>query len=249
MRRAAQFVMVAGGLTVMGFGVHLAPDALSRVAWFDVQHVQLEGLRYMEESEAVAFIALPEGYSLWDDLDRVGARLALHPLIDEVRPRRRLPSTLRLEVTEREPVALLAHATLTPVDREGRSLPIDPSRHRLDLPLLHAEPGTTETSAGEGVERSRRILAREVARLEELEPAVAASLSEIALDPWGDVEMQLGSPQVRLHYTPPLTPERLRAGIASLTDALERHRDRTPVAVDLRFADQVFIRYPSQSAR
>ncbi len=254
MRRSTRFLGLVGLLTAVGFGMHLAPDALSRLEFFAVDRVQLEGLRYLEEPEALAFIPLPDDFSVWDDLEAVGARLSLHPLVAEVRARRRLPSTLVLEVAERRPVALLSGATLTPIDREGHPLPIDPSRHRLDLPLMHltgdvgSAPESTE-AGGSRVERTRRLLAGQVARLEELEPAMSASLSEITLDEWGDVILHLGSPRVRLHYSPPLTPERLREGIVILTDALERDRERAPIAVDLRFADQVVVRYPHPTAR
>jgi hypothetical protein len=219
--------------------VQHAPDALASVPFFEVDRMRVEGGRYLELADAERAAALPPGFSIWSDLDPVAERLRAHPLVAEVRVRRRLPSTLVFQVLEREPVALLPTPSVTPVDAEGRLLPIDPARHFLDLPLLHPR------NAGSGEPLSPvelRILAAEVARLGELEPRLGGILSEAALDPWGDVIVHLAHPATTLHFRPPLTAERLREGLRVLADRMDREPGRVPAAVDLRFADQVVVR-------
>lgn len=239
MIRTGRFLIVAGAITVVGLGVHLLPEAFSRMEFFRVSTVEIEGLRYLERDEALMISVIPADLSVWDDIDAVAARLERHPLVADARARRRLPATLVLQVEERQPVALYPAPTLTPIDRIGTALPIDPAKHRLDLPLLQA---------ASGIDADRSILAREVARIGQLEPRMAASLSEISMDEWGDVVLRLGSPRVSIHYRPPLSPDRLREGIQILTDALAREPDRSLIAVDLRFDDQVVARYSPRPA-
>lgn len=223
-----------------------APETLASMELFRVDRIQLQGARYLELDEAVARAGIPEGLSVWDDLDVLSERLATHPLVMEARVGRRLPSTLVLRVREREPVALVPTPGLVPVDAEGRFLPIDPVQHALDLPLLRPtlELEGRVLSSGE-----LRTLVGEVARIAELEPVLAASISEASLDAWGDAVVHLVEPRTALQYRPPLTPDRLEEAYRVLADAMQRRPDEIPAVIDLRFADQVVVRYSPRNPR
>ncbi len=252
MIRAGRFFLIAGALGAIFAGVHLLPEAMGKLDFFQVDRIELEGARYLEHDEAVALAALPEGFSVWHDREPIAARLAAHPLVESVEVRRRMPSTLRLVVTEREPVALYPDPGLIPMDREGRGLPIDPVHHRLDLPLVRVAHVVETESGDTGVrprEVDRALLAREVARLGEIEPEMAASLSEASIDAHGVVTLHLANPRVEFRYLPPLSTVRIGEGIRVLTDAMERDPDRIPVVVDLRFADQVVVRLSPRPSR
>jgi hypothetical protein len=230
---------------VLGGGILVArevPAWLLSAGYFQVETVALEGARFLTAEEARGAAALPEGFPVWGETGEVEARVRAHPLVEEVRVRRRYPGTLVLEVRERVPVALLPTPALVPVDAQGEILPVDPVLHRLDLPLLRP------TVRGEGGETpltpvQRRTLAGEVVRLLELSPQMEASVSEAWLDPWGDVVVALEVPRTTLQFRPPLTAGRLREGMEVLADALERRPGELPQAVDLRFAEQVVVRY------
>jgi hypothetical protein len=156
-----------------------------------------------------------------------------------VRISRRIPGRLVVHVTEREPVALLPNPTLVPLDGEGLFLPIDPAAHRLDLPLIH--PRSDPAGRGPLLTAAQlRSLVGELAAIGEIDPEVGAAISDVAFDPWGDVMARLES-GVLLYYRPPLTARRLQEGLVVLADVRERHPERTPAAVDLRFADQVVV--------
>lgn len=240
MRRGTGLLVLVSATAVAAAGVTHLPDALAETELFRVSQVWVEGNRYLTEAEVLETAALPPDASIWSDLEPPASRLRAHALVEEVRIRRRPPGTLRVEIVEREPVALLPAPTLTPVDREGRTLPLAPERHPLDLPLVQpaAEDGSRPLTSAEV-----RLLARELERLGELDPLVLASVSEAALGAWGDVHLRLGDPRVTLRYHPPLGAARLREGIVVLADALERDPERRPEAVDLRFADQVVVAF------
>jgi hypothetical protein len=144
-------------------------------------------------------------------------------------------------------VALVPNPTLVPLDAEGLLLPIDPALHRLDLPLVH--PRRDPEGSGPLLTPTQlRSLVTELSAIEELDPAVGATVSDVAFDLWGDVVARLES-GVTLHYRVPLTARRLQEGLLVLADVRERHPDRAPIALDLRFADQVVVRLSSGRGR
>jgi cell division septal protein FtsQ len=246
MRRGTGLLGLVGATAALSLGVTHLPEVLSESDLFRVAQVDVEGARYLAEEEALEVAAVASDANLWDRTDDVAERLRGHALIQDARVRRRFPRTLVLEVVERDPVALLPTPTLTPVDRHGRSLPVDPAFHVLDLPLLQP--------AQEGMDRSLtpaqiRDLASEIHRLSRLDPLLHGSLSDVSMGSWGEVVLRLAEPRVTVRYPPPMTPGRLREGLLVLADVMERHPDRTPNTVDLRFADQVVVRLDSSAAR
>lgn len=235
-------VLVLVALTMVGaVVVPRAPEALAEVEMFRVKRIQLEGARYLTLEEVREKMAVPDEASVWDDVEPMEARVRALELVREARVRRRLPSTLLVEISEREPVAFLPTPVVRPVDREGRLLPVDPARHRLDLPILLPRVDAPE-GAGELTPSQIRLLAGEVERLGETEPGTLASVSEVAADAAGDVLIRLTDPAVTLRYRPPLSPGRLREALRVLDDSRERRPDRPPFVVDLRYDDQVVVR-------
>jgi cell division protein FtsQ len=240
MRRGTGFFVVITLGMVVALGAPRVKSAFANARLFEVSEVSVEGVRYMTEAEAVEAAAIPPGASVWDDLAVFESRLEAHPLVADAEVHRRLPDRLAMEIVEREPVGLLPAPVLTPVDREGRVLPIDPLGSRMDLPLLQPRSASSEEDlAPEQV----AVLAGELDRLESLDPAVHASVSEVAFDPWGGVLLHLAEPEVTLRYWPPLSPAGLNDALVVLTDAIDRHPDRALLSVDLRFAEQVVVRY------
>jgi hypothetical protein len=143
-------------------------------------------------------------------------------------------------VVEREPVALVPNPALEPVDAEGHFLPVDPTLQPMDLPLLRvrAPAGALAPS------RLRiRTLAREVARLGAAEPAFMHGVSELGYDENGDAVALFGDPVVQIRFRPPVGVLRVRKALHVLADASVRFPERTVEIVDLRFDDQVVVRF------
>lgn len=252
MRRGTALLLVVGGAMVAAVALPQMPEALASVEAFRVGEVRVVGSRYLTPEEIIEVAGISPGASVWDDLAPLARRIREHPGVREVRIARRLPGTLLVEISESEPVALYPDPVLVPVDGEGRLLPVDPAVHRMDLPIIrpriHGGSEGTSLTPGE-----LRILAMELRSLGELSPDLLAAASDIGLDGRGDVLLRLGDPPVALHYRPPMGrppmgARRLEEGLAALTDVLERRPDRAPVAVDLRFEDQVVVRLSPSNA-
>lgn len=231
-RTAVRLVAALAGALVLGAGAARVPELLAGMEAFRLDGFRLEGARFVTLEEALATVRPPPDASVWDDAGPWIAPLRDHPLVESVEVRRRLPDSLVLHVTEVEPVALVATPVLAPVGADGRLLPIDPSRHRLDLPLLRTPD--REASA---------VLAGELQRLGEADPSFVSMLSELIREESGDVVALWGQPGVAIRFRPPLPGARLEQAMAVIADASARYPDRRLRAVDLRYAEQVVVRF------
>lgn len=236
--RIGLWLSVAGGVALAAAWL---PDALAELDYFRATELSVVGSRIVDVEEIIATASIPRYASVFDDEHSWERRLERHPLIRRARITRELPETLILTVEERVPVALVANALLSPVDRDGKVLPLDPSEHRMDLPLLRADLGGGELSTSQV-----RILAMEVERLTADDPSFMAAVSEIALDDKGDATVVVAG-DVLVRFRPPLSHPRLRDGLTVLKDASRRRPDQRVAIVDLRYADQVVVSYASRS--
>lgn len=223
-------------------GIRALPGLLARVPLFDVSSVEVEGAVMVDDREILEWAAIPDSANVWDDRSSWEAAVAAHPVVRRARIRRRLPSTLVVEVEEREAVAFLASPVLEPVDVEGRLLPVDPSRVRLDLPVVRLLAAATDDAASPSPHRVRPPV-EAVARLRQ-NPAFHGRLSEIREEPDGSVTALWGSsPGLEVRLRLPVDPSLVDTGLDVLALALSQDSTRTPRYLDLRFAEQIVVGY------
>ncbi|TVR63708.1 MAG: FtsQ-type POTRA domain-containing protein [Gemmatimonadales bacterium] len=267
MRRGLAIIATVSVTMVIALGLTWVPELMENAEFFHVTSVEVEGLQYLDESRVHELLALAPGASVWGDLDVWAARVRRHVLVEDVTIQRRLPGGLQVAVVERRPVALRPTPVLMPVDREGRTLPVDPTLHRLDLPLLippprHGGNGAIRTAAAGGVSgRSgageaaggdpvlARALAREAARLSEADPGFMARVSEVGMDAEGDIFLRLTEPRTVIHYRGAASPEHLRRSLRIVDHAREVGDGEVPWAVDLRFDGRVIVRFADAQGR
>jgi hypothetical protein len=240
-RRRFPLIRILLACALLGVMAPPAVRALAGSELFRVKRVELVGGRYLTLEEATEWTNVPADAHLWDDLAAWTERLAEHPLVRVAEVRRRLPGTLQLVVEEREPVALATSSKLEPVDREGRVLPLDPSAHAFDLPLIKARAQSAKDGAPAGPVST---LAAETARLARIDPEFLALTSELSLDERGDLIARWIEPAVTFRFRPDVPAIRLKQGMLVLADAILRTGGELPGTIDLRFADQVVVREP-----
>ena len=240
MKRWLTFVLVLALAVALGGVASRVPEALAEVEAFKVVEVRLRGARFLTEAEATRVLALSDGASVWDDTKVLETRVKEHPLVDDVTIHRRFPGTLLLQVVEREPVALFPNPMLEPVDESGRILPIDPAIHKLDLPIM-ASAG--KGGAGSLTPAGIQLLAGEISRLAQGDPELHAAISDFALNSRGDVRARVSDPPVTLHFRPGIPSGRIQEGLRVLRDAQAKFEEGPVVDLDLRFDDQVVVRF------
>ncbi len=206
--------------------------ALTRLDFFRVRRVEIEGARYVSPDQIVSRLRIDTTASVWGDVALWERRVRQHPSVRDVRIARKLPGTLVVRVTENLPVALVqAAAGLVPVDATGKSLPIDPAITDVDLPVLAMRD---------------TLVLRVLGDVRAASPALFDRIGEVRRLPRGEYVFRLADQpslaQRDVLAAADISAERL-AEIIPVEQDLAR-RNLRAVELDLRFRDQVIARLP-----
>jgi len=200
------------------------PPLLSRLSFFRVRDVEVSGYRYVQPVDVLKRLRLDTTTSVWSDLSELEHRVEMNPQIKSATVDRELPATLVVRVTENPPIAYVTTSQgLRPVDKDGRFLPIDPSRIAIDLPVLA---------------RADTALLHLLANVRSVSPALFGEISDIRRTGGADIALTLPSAQVRALAG--ISAQRL-ADILPVEADLARRKARV-TELDLRFRDQVIAR-------
>ena len=220
LRGAAALLALAGAGSAPWWG----PRILSHMSYFQIRHVEVSGQRYLPPGEILSLLSVDTTISIWTDLNLLKARLMAHPEVRSARLERKLPGTLVVRVTEKLPVAFVPIARgLGTVDEDGETLPIDPSRVDVDLPV---------------VQRADTTLLSLLADLREESPRLFGRISSARRNSRGEFELTLQSYSVLTNAS--VTAARL-SDIIPVENDLARRGTRI-AELDLRFRDQVIAR-------
>jgi cell division protein FtsQ len=237
-RRIARLVALAVAVAALVGAPWWGPSVLSSLAFFRVRNVQVEGVRYLPARDVVALLRVDSTASVWDDLAPYERRVAAHPQVATVQVARKLPATLVVRVEENLPTALVPGpgGALRAVDGRGRTLPIDPSRVTVDLPVVVQRDAQGDTA-----------ILRLLGELRDVQPGLFARVSEARRVGKGELQLQLtASAEVAPGGVLPVramadvSAGRL-AEIHPVEQDLQR-RGLRAAEIDLRYRDQVIAR-------
>lgn len=228
--------LVLGALWACGSRVM---SLLPTLSVFHVRNVEVMGLDFVDRATVLRLLDLKPESSVWDDTDSLAEKVMEDPLVEAAEVHRRMPWTLVVQVTERHPVGLVPTPTLEAVDADGVRLPLNPAGRRVDLPIIEIP---RKPAQGARLLPSRgRALVAEVARFQ-ADTTFLQMVSEVAWKGPNTVVARWSEPRVDFLLEPGTPPRRIKEGVAVLADALGRDPHRTPVAIDLRYADQIVVR-------
>jgi cell division septal protein FtsQ len=215
--RTLGLIGAAAGLWLM------LPFGLRHLDFFRVRRVEIVGLQYLDAARVLGAAKIPPGASIYDDHAPIAARVRGLPGVRRADVGRRAPGTLRIELTEVEPVALTPKGDrLAMVNARAEVLPFDPLGSSPDLPVL----------IGGGA-----LVAGALARVKELDPALFARI-DAAWRVGPDVVFEVGG---RWYwFESGLTAEDIRA-VTAVEQALAR-QGRAFRELDGRFDGQVVVR-------
>ncbi len=233
-RRVVVLLAAAGAVTLTIVG----PRLLRKLEVFRVETVEVTGTRFLEPYAVVRAAGLDRPASVFDDMDAWRAGVLTLPLVDDVRIRRRIPSTVRLEVREVEPVALVAGETLRPVDATGRLLPLETAGIVLDLPVVvgaEIAEGRVASPAGASAVAALTSLAVHA-------PDLADRISEVEVVPGA---LRITFREGRLEAVLPTHPSEVQLLQLRLAHADLRARGELDDVrrIDVRFRDQVVVSF------
>ncbi|HWB43080.1 MAG TPA: FtsQ-type POTRA domain-containing protein [Gemmatimonadales bacterium] len=220
LKRILWLLGAGGGALVLWL---VLPLGLRHLEFFRVRQVEIVGLQYLDAAEVVRAAGLASRASVFDDHEPAAARIRALPGVTGAEVGIRAPGTLRIELTEAEPVALTPKGDrLAMVDRRARVLPFDPLGSAPDLPVL--------IGGGE-------LVAAALARAKEFDPALFARI-DAAWRVGPDVVFEVGGRW--FWFGSRLTAEDIRA-VTAAEQALAR-QGRAYQELDGRFAGQVVVR-------
>jgi cell division septal protein FtsQ len=107
-----------------------------------VQAVVVAGHRLLSEQEVADLAGLNAGERLYDiDLYSVQQRILSQPVVRTASVVRQLPSSIRVEISEREPIAFITTNQMYAIDREGMLLPQHLANTQFDVPVINGISG------------------------------------------------------------------------------------------------------------
>lgn len=256
-RRALPYLLA--GIVALGlpYGIfHAYLHVVSSPSW-DVQTIEVKGNAWSKQPDLVQHAELMRGVNIFDvDLANAAQRLESHPWVKTATVERDLPDTLKITITEHEPVALivddqgmaLVDAQGTPFKSLEQGDPIDALVARFHI--ISGSDRARLDSAHPDYETERGHLKEAYAALStyySLSLEDQAQLSEIHVDPVVGISFVLeqGGVEVRLgwgRYTERLT--RFSKVYESLVEKdiqvnyilIDQDKDLSRVAVGLAMA-------------
>lgn len=235
-RRWLAIAIVAVALTSTAAG---APVVLRRWDAFAVDRVEVRGTRYLAAYDALVQSGITRKSNVFDDFEPWRAKLLEHPMILDATIERHLPNTIRVSITETEPVALARTPDLTPVDGRARALPIDPALTDLDVPLLTMQ--SRSNADGVFADAATRKVVKVLATLQQRDARLYSWISEAGVLNDG-VLLQLRSPthaDALIASDPSVV--RLKELQVAFADLAARGELSRLKRIDARFHDQIVV--------
>ncbi len=231
------------GLVLGALGWHglRVADARGWLSPFRVRDVRVVGARIANPRVLVAESGLMgRSVSWWSSLGAYTEQVKRDPMIADARFERRFPDGLTLIVEERQPIALVELGRLTPVDPEGRVLPVSAFQEGWDAPVLAL--GWEDPDEVAGAEVRPGQVREAVAWLVQVRgeyPALYRELSAVELERSGTITLRLVHTEgvIVLDRTTPIEK------LALVDDVLGDLREKgiEYMEVDLRFEDQIIV--------
>jgi cell division septal protein FtsQ len=235
MWRAVVAVEITGGCLVAAFLLWSAYANVMASERLKVDRVEVRGSRFLSEGEVRELLGPAVGENILGlDIESLKGRLRASPWVADATVSRTLPDTLRVDVREREPLALAELERLYLMDADGTVIDLyGPRTAGFDLPIVRGLVGATGEERRDRAQKAG-VLLRDLGDL-------AAEVSEVEVERSGDLQVVLRGKGELLRMGPPPYRPRLLVFLG-LREELSR---RCPDAeyFDLRFKDRIFVRH------
>jgi cell division protein FtsQ len=198
--------------------------------------VDVRGVHFLSEGEVRELLGPAVGENILAlDIAELKARLRSSPWVAEATVRRTLPDALQVEIRERVPLALAEADGLYLMDGSGTLIDLfGPRTAGFDLPIVRGLKGLPAESRADRARRAGALL-------EDL-GELASELSELLVEPSGDLRVVLRTGEVLRLGAPPY-----RKSFLTFLGLREELKLRVPRAeyFDLRFRDRIYAKEPA----
>jgi len=209
-----------------------------------LKEVVIEGTRIVDKNELLQLSQVQTGTLLYDlDLTSVQKNVLSHHYVKDATVERNLPSSIRIAIVERQPLALVNGNEIRYLDEEGVVLPHSVSKALFDLPVLSGIPGSVALKLGSRIEHpdvqealsilsTAKLVSRELFHL----------ISEVQIRR-GDIVLYSTESGVPIIFGRGDAPAKL-VRLETFWNEIVRERGAQNLQyVDLRYDDQVVVRW------
>lgn len=153
---------------------------------FAIRKVVISGASLLNAEDVISAAEInTQDHIMAADVRSVKKKLEKLPQIKFVRVSRLFPSSIRIQIEERNPVALFIDNGIWGVDDEGVLLPRFPASHGLDYPVIVSED-LQHHNPGERIDNPRVLrLVEFLGLLKETNASVYSLISEVS---WNEIE-------------------------------------------------------------
>ena len=210
-----------------------------------VHGVRVEGNRIVPGTDLIRLAAVPMDKRLYDiDLRAVCERLRKNPFLKNVAVHRDPPDHVLIRVEERVPLAVIAAAHMCYLDAEGMLMPVIRSDNAFDLPVITGADDVQTCAVGTPLThpaiREALVLVQAAQQLDE---GLYRRISEVHIQPAGDLLMYTADAGVPVVMGRGDITSKLAKFDAFWSTVVSTRGAQHLASVDLRFADQVVVRW------
>jgi hypothetical protein len=240
MKGRRRWILLAVAACMVTSGAAGAPAVLRRMTAFQVQRVEIRGTRYLPAYDALLQSGITRTSNIFDEFEPWQDRLLSHPMVLAAQIERELPHTIKVAITEAEPIALARTPDLKPVDARARALPIDPATIDMDLPILTRQ--SRPDSSGYFTDAATRDAIAVLQTLRSRDARLFSWVSEAAPVGAQGILLRLRQPRgaTALVSADPRAL-RLRELEVTLSDLSARGELSQLKRIDARFRDQIVV--------
>jgi cell division protein FtsQ len=228
-------------LIVAFFGVYRGSVAVAGAPILQIEDIEVHGNQRLPKGSVLALLKGLRGENiLRSDLVAWRERLLEAPWVRDATIRRSLPSTIDVEIAEREPVGLArVKGRLYLVDERGGMIDeFGPQYSDIDLPIIDGLAGPDAADADGN--RSRGELAARLIIATKTKPAIARRLSQVDVSDVHNASVILNNDPAVIY----VGEDRFLARLESYLELSTALRERVAGIdyVDLRFDDHIYVR-------
>ncbi|MBI2620221.1 MAG: FtsQ-type POTRA domain-containing protein [Ignavibacteriales bacterium] len=243
--------MKASGRITLGLillllaGLLLTVGANSWKSGLVVRKILVEGNRVVDANEILQLAHVQPGMKLYDlDLMVIRRDVLSHYFLNSVLVERDLPSTIRITVVERTPLAMVNRDGILYLDQDGVVLPHQVSRELFDLPIVTGIPNTTRLAMGTTLKHPD---IREALVILSTAKAVSRELyhliSEVCLREGGDIILYTAEEGIPVLFGRGHVSSKL-VRLDTFWNSVVRERGIQDLEyIDLRYENQVVVRW------
>lgn len=215
-----------------------------------IESISVDGTNLLTRDDVVQLAGIPLLAGMEEiNLAEVRNRILRNSLVEDVVVSRQLPVSIKIEVTEREPIAVANGNPNLYIDRHGVLVLFDKAGAVLDVPLVSGIPAAKlprpggrigEPAIGEvlSILHSARLMNDDLLR----------SISELQIRPDGEIILYATEGGVPIIFGKGEAPDKLGRLLLFWKEVMRDKNAGALQYIDLRFHDQVVVRWNSEQS-